>query len=68
MENKYEAKETWAVSKYSLKVIKGLLISMNGKPIFFREPSTMLPYEPNEGGIFDNKEEASVYSNAKKSE
>ena len=53
MENKYEAKEAWAVSKYSLKVTKALLISMNDKPIFFREPSTMLPYEPNEVVIFD---------------
>ena len=68
MENKYEAKETWAVRKYSLKVTKGLLISMNGKPIFFREPSTMLPYEPNEVVIFDTKDEANAYSKEKKSE
>ena len=68
MENKYEAKEAWAVRKYSLKVVKGLLISMNGKPLFFREPSTMLPYEPNEVVIFDTKNEANAYSNEKKSE
>ena len=68
MENKYEAKEAWAVRKYSLKVTKGLLISMNGEPIFFREPSTMLPYEPNEVVIFDTKDEADAYSKEKKSE
>ena len=68
MENTYEATETWAVRKYSLKVTKGLLISMNGKPIFFREPSTMLPYEPNEVVIFDTKDEANAYSKEKKSE
>ena len=41
---------------------------MNAKPIFFREPSTMLPYEPNEVVIFDTKDEADAYSKEKKSE
>lgn len=68
MENKYEAKEAWAVRKYSLKVTKGLLISMNGNPMFFREPSTMFLYEPNEVVIFDTKDEANAYSKEKKSE
>ena len=68
MENKYEAKEAWSVRKYSLKVTKGLLISMNGNPMFFREPSTMFLYEPNEVVIFDTKDEANAYSKEKKSE
>ena len=68
MENKYEAKEAWAVRKYSLKVIKGLLISMNDKPMFFRETSLMFCYTPDEVVIFDTKDEANTYSKEKKSE
>ena len=66
MENKYEAKETWAVRKYSLKVTKGLLISMNDKPMFFRETSLMFCYTPDEVVIFDTKDEANTYSNTRR--
>ena len=68
MENKYEAKEAWAVYKFSLKIIKGLLISMNGKPMFFRESSLMFFYTSNEVIIFDTNDEAIAYSKEKKSE
>lgn len=68
MENKYEAKEAWAVRKFSLTVVKGLLISMNSKPIFFSERSSMFCYTLDEVEIFDTKDEANAYSNEKKSE
>lgn len=68
MENKYEVKETWMVHKFCLKVAKGLLISMNGKPMFFRESSSMISFELNEVVFFDTKNEANAYSNDKKSE
>ena len=68
MENKYEAKEAWAVYKFSLKVAKGLLISLNDKPMFFRESSLMFCYTPDEVVIFDTNDEAIAYSKEKKSE
>ena len=68
MENKYEAKEAWAVRKFSLNLIRGIAIYKNDKPVSFYRPSSTIYYTPNEVVIFDTKDEANSYSNEKKSE
>ena len=68
MENKYEAKEAWAVRKFSLNLIRGIAIYKNDKPVSFYRPSSTIYYTPNEVVIFDTKNKANSYSNEKKSE
>lgn len=68
MENKYEAKEAWAVNTYNLKVIKGILLSKSNKLLGFLEPISGIVYTQEEAESFDTEEEAKTYSKEKKSE
>ena len=68
MENKYEAKEAWAVNTYNLKVIKGVLLSKSNKLLGFLEPISGIVYTQEEAESFDTEDEAKTYSKEKKSE
>ena len=68
MENKYEAKEAWAVNTYNLKVIKGVLLSKSNKLLGFLEPISGIVYTKEEAESFDTEDEAKTYSKEKKSE
>lgn len=68
MENKYEAKEAWAVYKYNLCVIKGVLFSKNNKPMRFFKSDSEVCYTMEEVEFFYTEKEAKAYSNEKKSE
>lgn len=68
MENKYEAKEAWAVNTYNLKVIKGVLLSKSNKLLGFLEPISGIVYTQKEAESFDTEDEAKTYSKEKKSE
>ena len=68
MENKYEAKEAWAVNTYNLKVIKGILLSKSNKLLGFLEPISGIVYTQEEAESFDTEDEAKTYSKEKKSE
>ena len=68
MENKYEAKEAWAVNTYNLKVIKGVLLSKGNKLLGFLEPISGIVYTQEEAESFDTEDEAKTYSKEKKSE
>ena len=68
MENKYEAKETWAVYKYNLCVIKGVLFSKNNKPMRFFKSDSEVCYTMEEVEFFYTEKEAKAYSDKKKSE
>ena len=68
MENKYEAKEAWAVYKYNLCVIKGVLLSKSNKLLGFLEPISGIVYTKEEAESFDTENEAKTYSKEKKSE
>lgn len=68
MENKYEAKEAWAVNTYNLKVIKGVLLSKSNKLLGFLEPISGIVYTQEEAESFDTEHEAKTYSKEKKSE
>ena len=68
MENKYEAKEAWAVYSQSLNVYKGVLFSKNNKPIRFLESGRGIVFTPKESEFFDTEDEAKAYSDEKKSE
>lgn len=68
MENKYEAKEAWAVNTYNLKVIKGVLLSKSNKLLGFLEPISGIVYTQEEAEPFDTEDEAKTYSKEKKSE
>ena len=68
MENKYEAKEAWAVNTYNLKVIKGVLFSKNNKPMRFFKSDSEVCYTMEEVRFFYTEKEAKAYSDEKKSE
>ena len=68
MENKYEAKEAWAVNTYNLKVIKGVLFSKNNKPMRFFKSDSEVCYTMEEVEFFYTEKEAKAYSDEKKSE
>lgn len=68
MENKYEAKEAWAVYKYNLRVIKGVLFSKNNKPMRFFKSNSEVCYTMEEVEFFYTEKEAKAYSDEKKSE
>ena len=68
MENKYEAKEAWAVNTYNLKVIKGVLLSKSNKLLGFLEPISGIVYTQEEAESFNTEDEAKTYSKEKKSE
>lgn len=68
MENKYEAKEAWAVNSYNLRVIKGVLLSKSNKLLGFLEPISGIVYTQKEAESFDTEDEAKTYSKEKKSE
>lgn len=68
MENKYEAKEAWAVIKYNLCVIKGVLFSKNNKPMRFFKSDSEVCYTMEEVEFFYTEKEAKAYSDEKKSE
>lgn len=68
MENKYEAKEAWAVNTYNLKIIKGVLLSKSNKLLGFLEPISGIVYTQKEAESFDTEDEAKTYSKEKKSE
>lgn len=68
MENKYEAKEAWAVLKFSLTIIEGISISKNDGQVSFYDPLSTIYYTPNEAIVFNTEDEANAYSNEKKSE
>ena len=68
MENKYEAKEAWAVYKYNLCVIKGVLFSKNNKPMRFFKSDSEVCYTMEEVEFFYSEKEAKAYSDEKKSE
>ena len=68
MENKYEAKEAWAVYKYNLCVIKGVLFSKNNKPMRFFKSDSEVCYTMEEVEFFYTEKEAKAYSDEKKSE
>ena len=68
MENKYEAKEAWAVNTYNLKVIKGVLFSKNNKPMRFFKSDSEVCYTMEEVEFFYTEKDAKAYSDEKKSE
>lgn len=68
MENKYETKEAWAVYKYNLCVIKGILFSKNNKPMRFFKSDSEVCYTMEEVEFFYTEKEAKAYSDEKKSE
>lgn len=68
MENKYEAKEAWAVYKYNLCVIKGVLLSKSNKPMRFFKSDSEVCYTMEEIEFFYTEKEAKAYSDEKKSE
>ena len=68
MENKYEAKEAWAVRKFSLTPIEGISISKNDKPVSFYDPLSTVYYTLDEVVVFNTEYEAKTYSKEKKSE
>ena len=68
MENKYEAKEAWAINKYNLCIIKGVLFSKNNKPMRFFKSDSEVCYTMEEVEFFYTEKEAKAYSDEKKSE
>lgn len=67
MKDIFEAKEQWAVRKFSLSLIRGIAIYKNDKPVSFYDPLSTVYYTLDEVVVFNTEYEAKTYSKEKKS-
>lgn len=67
MKDIFEAKEQWAVRKFSLSLIRGIAIYKNDKPVSFYDQLSTVYYTLDEVVVFNTEYEAKTYSKEKKS-